>query len=121
VITDAFNSGDNQTCNYSHDDMSRIASANCGSAASQTFSYDAFGNISKSGSPYSFQPTYSSSTNRFATLPGATPTYDADGNVTYDGSHNYTWNVYGDSVSLDTVGLTYDALDRRVARSKNGR
>jgi len=69
VITDPFNSADNQTCNYAHDDLSHIASANCGTAASQTFSYDPFGNISKSGSPYSFQPTYNSATNRFATLP----------------------------------------------------
>ncbi len=50
-ITDAFNSADTQTCYYAHDDLTRIASANCGSAAAQTFSYDPFGNLSKSGSP----------------------------------------------------------------------
>jgi len=38
---------------------------NCGSAFSQTFSYDAFGNISKSGT-YAFQPIYNIATNRFA-------------------------------------------------------
>jgi len=120
AITDAFNSSDNQTCNYANDDLSRIASANCGSAASQTFSYDPFGNISKSGSPYAFQPTYNSATNRFATVPGATPTYDANGNVTYDGSHNYTWDADGNSVSIDSVGLTFDALDRMVEQNRSG-
>lgn len=30
-ITDPFNSLNTQTCNYSHDDLSRITSANCGS------------------------------------------------------------------------------------------
>src|SRR5206468_1540266 len=44
AITDPFNSGDAQTCNYSHDDLARIASASCGSPWSQTFSYDPFGN-----------------------------------------------------------------------------
>jgi len=69
--------------------LARISSANCGTAASQTFSYDPFANISKSGSPYQFQPTYSAATNRFATIPGTTPSYDANGNVLSDGSHTY--------------------------------
>src|SRR5208337_4083689 len=30
AITDQFNSSDTQTCNYSHDDLTRILSANCG-------------------------------------------------------------------------------------------
>src|SRR5206468_4302287 len=84
AITDQFNSADTQTCNYSHDDMTRIASANCGTAASQTFSYDPFGNINKSGSPNSFQPTYSAATNQMTNIAGFTPTYDANGNVTND-------------------------------------
>jgi RHS repeat-associated protein len=120
VVTDAFNSADNQTCNYSHDDLSRIASANCGSVASQTFSYDPFGNISKSGSPYTFQPTYSPSTNHFATLPGFSPSYDANGNVLADGSHTYAWDADGNSISLDGVGLTFDALDRMVEQNRSG-
>ncbi len=57
-VTDPFYSGGNQSCSYSHDDLSRIATVNCGSVWSQTFSYDAFGNIIKSGS-MSFAPTYS--------------------------------------------------------------
>ena len=91
---------------------------NCGSAAAQTFSYDPFGNISKSGSPYQFQPTYNPATNRFATLPGTTPSYDANGNVTWDGSHNYAWDSNGNSVTVDTVGLTFDALDRMVEQTR---
>src|SRR5207302_1054930 len=79
-ITDPFNSANTQNCSYSHDDLTRIGSVNCGAVWSQTFSYDAFGNITKSGS-MSFQPTYSSTTNRMSSLPGYTPTYDANGNV----------------------------------------
>jgi len=32
AITDPFNSANAQTCNDSHDDLARIASANCGAS-----------------------------------------------------------------------------------------
>src|SRR5579862_1777121 len=85
-ITDPFDSSDQQNCSYTHDDLTRLASVNCGSILSQTFSYDAFGNISKTGT-YQFQPTYNSATNRYASIPGTTVSYDNDGNVLSDGSH----------------------------------
>jgi RHS repeat-associated protein len=117
AITNPFNSADQQTCNYSSDDLARTAGANCGSAAAQTFSYDAFGNLNKSGSPYSFQPTYTANppTNRIASLPPSfTPTYDANGNVLSDSLDTYTWDVEGRPLSIDTVNLTFDALGRTV-------
>jgi RHS repeat-associated protein len=114
AITDPFNSADTQTCNYAHDDLTRIASANCGSAAAQTFSYDPFGNLSKSGSPYSFLPIYSTSTNHMTSLGSFTPTYDNNGNLLNDGVHSYAWDASGHSTTLDGVSMTYDALDRLV-------
>ena len=122
-ITDPFNPADTQTCNYAHDDLVRIASANCGSAASQTFSYDPFGNLNKVGSPFSFQPGYSTSTNRMTSLGSYTPTYDNDGNLLSDNLHSYTWDVYGNlaSMPLDAVTtLTFDALDRMVEQNRSG-
>jgi len=121
AITDQFNAADTQTCNYSHDDLVRLVTANCGTAASQTFSYDPFGNINKSGSPNSFQPTYSVATNRMTLLPGNfTPTYDANGNVTNDSNHTYSWDTEGNSITVDSVGLTYDALHRMVEQNRSG-
>jgi len=123
AITDQFNSADTQTCNYSHDDLTRIATANCGSAANQSFSYDPFGNISKSGSPYTFQPTYTSNspTNRFSSIPGCSSLlYDNDGNVLNDCNHSYTWDADGNSISIDTAGLTFDAFDRAVEKNVSG-
>ncbi len=122
VITDPFiNTTDSETCNYGYDDMIRLANANCGAAAAQTFTYDPFGNINKSGSPYSFQPTYSSTTNRMTSLPGNfTPTYDANGNVTNDSNHTYSWDANGNSTTIDNVGLTFDALDRTVEQNRSG-
>lgn len=120
VISDAFNSTDSQTCTYGYDDIVRLASANCGTAAAQTFSYDPFGNINKSGSPYSFLPNYSSSTNHITTVGSVTATYDGNGNVTNDGVHTYSWDADGNSVTMDGVGVTYDALDRAVEKNNAG-
>jgi RHS repeat-associated protein len=119
AVTDPFNSADAQTCSYSHDDLSRIASANCGAVWAQTFSYDAFGNINKSGT-ISFQPVYSPSTNQMTSIGSSTPTYDLDGNVTNDFLNTYAWDANGRPVTADSVGLTYDALGRMVEQSRSG-
>jgi len=118
-ITDPFNSANTQNCSYLYDDLTRLQSANCGTIWSQTFSYDPFGNISKSGS-MSFQPTYSATTNRMTSLPGFTPSYDANGNVLNDNSHIYTWDAEGRPVTVDGVGLTYDALGRMLEQNRSG-
>jgi RHS repeat-associated protein len=119
VVTDSLFSGGNQSCAYTHDDLSRIASANCGSPWSQTFSYDAFGNVDKNGT-VSFQPTYSEATNRITTVGSSTASYDANGNATNDTAHTYTWDAAGHPVTVDNVGLTYDALGRMVEQNKSG-
>jgi RHS repeat-associated protein len=119
AITDPLDSSNAQTCNYAHDDLTRIASANCGSIWSQTFSFDAFGNINKTGNS-SFGATYSSSTNRMTTIGSSTPTYDANGNVTYDFLHTYTWDANGRPVTIDGIGATYDALGRMVELNRSG-
>jgi hypothetical protein len=90
AISDPFNAPNNQICNYGYDDLVRIASANCGAAAAQTFSYDPFGNLNKAGSPYSFNVQYSPTTNHITTVGFS---YDGNGNVTADGLHTYTWDV----------------------------
>ncbi len=139
-ITDTVTStADTQTCNYSHDDLSRIASVNCVNGATnrwnQNFAYDAFGNISKTvptggtGITYPGYPpsqAYSSSTNWLQTASGCTPTNDNNGQMTYDCVHNYTWDAEGKMHSVDanpstcsTGGecLTYDALGRMVEKT----
>ncbi|MGB7590817.1 MAG: hypothetical protein WCD04_04770, partial [Terriglobia bacterium] len=37
------------------------------------------------------------------------PTYDALGNLTYDSYHHYTWDSDTSSVTVDSIGLTFDA------------
>jgi RHS repeat-associated protein len=119
-ITDPFNASNAQSCTYTHDDLVRILTANCGSAWSQTFTYaDAFGNLTKSGNS-TFSASYSPSTNRMTTIGSSTPTYDANGNVTNDFLHTYGWDAEGRPVSIDSVGVTYDALGRNVELNNNG-
>jgi RHS repeat-associated protein len=125
AITDPFNSANAQTCNYSHDDLTRIASVNCGASKwQQNFSYDSFGNLTKTvptgGTGYSFQPTYSSSTNHMTLIGGSAPSYDANGNVLNDFLHSYTWNADGRPITIDGVSITYDALGRMVERNNSG-
>jgi RHS repeat-associated protein len=108
-----------QTCSYSNDDLVRIASVNCVNGSTtlwgQTFSYDPFGNISKTATVgTSFLPIYVESSNRYSSVPGCTRTYDGDGDLTNDCMHTYTWQADGAVASVDAVSLTYDALGRAV-------
>jgi len=119
AITDPFNSANAQTCAYSHDDLTRIASANCGSVWSQTFSYDAFGNLNKSGTN-SFQPTYSYLTNHMTEIGSSVPSYDGNGDVTNDFLHTYSWDTYGQLVTVDGVWITRDALGRAAEEDNGG-
>jgi RHS repeat-associated protein len=119
AITNPVNSADNQTCNYAYDDLTRIGQVDCGSAGwGQSFAYDPFGNLTKtvlSGhSGNSFQPTYSTATNRMTSLPGFTPTYDANGNVLSDNSNTYFWNAENRPATINGGNWTYDALGRPV-------
>ena len=82
---------------------------------SQTFSYDAFGNITKAGSN-SFNPGYNTITNRMST--GAT--YDLNGDVLHDSLHTFAWDVETRPTTIDTVTATYDALGRMVEQTKAG-
>lgn len=118
-ITDPFNAANAQNCSYTHDDLARVASGNCGSIWSQTFSYDAFGNITKSGSNQ-FQPTYSYATNQMSSIGSFTPTYDSNGDVLNDGLHSYAWDADTRPTTIDTTTTTYDALDRMVEQTKSG-
>ena len=88
AISDPFIAAKTQTCTNTYDDLMRLIANNCGSVWSQTFGFDAFGNITKTGTT-SFQPTYNPATNRYNTLPTGTLGYDLNGNLTSDSFHSY--------------------------------
>jgi RHS repeat-associated protein len=125
AITDAFNPANTQTCNYSHDDLSRVKSVDCGTTWYQAFGYDPFGNIKKTtrlgSGGWAFTPQYSTQTNQVTDFPSGG--YDANGNLTNDGTYTFTWDVDGKARTLtsgSTVTATYDALGRMVEKSVGG-
>jgi YD repeat-containing protein len=128
-ITDPFNSSDNnQTCAYTHDDLARVATDVCagGVSWSQAFTYDPFGNITKSGSG-PFAPSYTSSppTNQITMVGSTAASYDANGNVLTDTEQNYTWDADGHPISIgnvnqSSVGAAYDALGDVVEQNRSG-
>ena len=121
---------DSGTCNYGYDDVQRVSNVTCGTFWVQNFTYDAFGNISKTvpsgDGGLSFLPSYWTSppTNRFSALPGATPQYDSSGNLLTDNLNTYTWDGYGFmstvSTGSATVTSTYDAFGRMVENNAGG-
>ena len=130
VVADPFNSADAQTCTYSADDLVRISSVSCNSGAvwGQQFTYDAFGNLTKTvptgATGITWQPGYSSSTNRY-TLGGTS--YDANGSVLKDTFNIYTWDAEGKNLSTaynngggETFSFTYDAFGHKVELAVNG-
>jgi YD repeat-containing protein len=56
-ITDALNSTDTQSCTFVYDDLARLASTDCGTVWSQTYSYDPFGNITRTAVLLFSRPT----------------------------------------------------------------
>ncbi len=85
-ITDQINTSNSQNCTYTYDDLARLASANCtNNAWSQSFNYDAFGNVTKTGSiSWACATCYDTSTNRYNHTLSGQISYDSDGNLTND-------------------------------------
>ena len=107
----------NQNCTYSSDALNRIAAVNCTSPSypwGQTFGYDAFGNVTKTGNGgTSYMATYNAQTNQVQS--GVTATYDANGNQTMTNFVSpMTYDANQNPVVAGSTNLTYDALGRLV-------
>lgn len=137
ATSDGFNAAGTQTCYFNpndatstgYNDFGQLVGFDCGGTNwGQTFSYDAFENITKGvingRTGTSWNPGYNPSNNHYNV-----GTYDANGDVTSDGNFNYGWNEYGklkwaSSSGTPTCGasgrcITYDAFDR-IVETSNG-
>jgi RHS repeat-associated protein len=95
-----------------------------------TYSYDAAGRRSSVGGTWgrtSIPPALGSATydaaNQIVTWGGASFSYDANGNLTSDGTHTYTWNARDELTALSggaPASFTYDAVGRRRSRTAGG-
>jgi RHS repeat-associated protein len=118
-IADAISSTtDTQTCTYVHDDLARLWSVSCPSHWSQSFSLDPFGNSAKTATTgTSFSASFNVK-NQITAVGGFTPNYDSNGNLLDDPStavrNVNSFDSEGRPVTLESVSVTYDALDRAV-------
>lgn len=116
---------DTENCTFTYDDLGRIGgkdgngySVDCGSKWQQLFTYDAFGNIVKSGTS-SFMANYPYPNNHF-TISGANVQYDANGNLLTDNLNTYTWDPnWGNMTAVNGNTATYDAFGQ-VVEQKTG-
>jgi RHS repeat-associated protein len=107
---------------YAYDDLGRLSAAGdvVNNTMNQSFSYDAYGNNTKSGSPDSWQPPYNGgydpATNRYKTGGSCSSgiAYDTDGNLLCDTFHTYTWNGEARLSAVDGNSITRDAFGRVV-------
>jgi len=114
--------------NFQYDGAERLTSAYSGAWNGTTsFTYDLLGNI-KSKIQAGATSTYNyGSTNLLSSISGSknyTFSYDAYGNVTYNGHNYFTYNDAGQLASASGGGtsksFSYDALGNRVKAITNG-
>jgi RHS repeat-associated protein len=119
--------------NYFYDDASRVIEIShngpSGIIEDLLYTYDAAGNrISfnrtspQADLPQPIQAAYNAA-NQTVQFNTDTLTYDANGNLTFDGTTTYTWDARNRLIQMSNGALfatfTYDALGRRVSKTIN--
>ena len=126
-ITDNLNSANSQSLDY--DTLNRLTGASSsGLYGTLSYGYDADGNRNTetlNGTATTF--TVAASSNQLASLSSGlniTYSYDADGNLTGDGTNTYSYDDTGRLASVTTpsgvVTYRYNALGQRVEKTVGG-
>jgi RHS repeat-associated protein len=96
-------------------------------SASQSWSPDALGNFTSVTTNSNTQTRTANQQNEITSISGqSAPTYDANGNLTADGTGNtYFYNAWNQLVTVKNNGTTvasygYDGLDRRITQTESG-
>jgi len=115
-----------QSSSYGYDGFNRLLSSSVtvGTGPSYAWSYDRYGNrwsqTATGGSGVNFSQSFSNTTNRLST---GGYTYDAAGNMTYDGNCHYTYDAEGNITTVYSCvtgtasTYVYNALNQRVRTS----
>jgi RHS repeat-associated protein len=117
---------------FSYDNVGRVVTATGWSAWNRRFSYDRWGN--RTGmwdaitggnqlQSVSIATSGSIANNRIANVNGVTYTYDASGNVTWDGAHSYAYDGEGRQANVDagaTATNVYDSNNWRLKKVSGG-
>ncbi len=111
---------------FTYDPLNRLAGNTLGGAANQSWTLDSQGNWSSYTSNGTTQTQTANAQNQITSISGtsATPTYDANGNMTTDQSGNtYTYNAWNQLVAVKNSSgqviaqYTYNAMGYRITES----
>jgi RHS repeat-associated protein len=112
----------NQITNYGYDEFNRLTSTSIWNGQTTfSYSYDRYGNRWAQNAPQGGPApnwTFNTANNQVVGF-----SYDAAGNLTSDGIHNYTYDAEGNLLQVDggaTAQYVYDALNRRVRAQTSG-
>jgi RHS repeat-associated protein len=119
---------------YSYDTGSQLTGISYSfgqmSLGTLSYTYDAggrrtqvSGTAARTGLPQAVTTASYNTANQLISWAGSTLTYDANGNLTADGTNNYTWNARNDLVGISggvTASFQYDAVGRRSRKTIAG-
>src|SRR5229473_5704965 len=119
------------TLNYGYDAASQLTgiSYTLGSntLGNLTYAYDlegrrtgVGGSYARTGTPQAASAASYNVNNQLTQWKGASLTYDANGNLTSDGTNTYTWNARNQLVTISggvSASFQYDAFGRRVSKT----
>jgi len=116
---------------FTYDQLNRLLTLNqssgdvtsCTSAFSLSWTYDAWGNRTDQNVTGGTCNAFHATVNVLNRLVGPPYQYDSAGNLTYDGSHSYTYDAENRVTQVDggsTASYVYDAGGRRVRKTSGG-
>jgi RHS repeat-associated protein len=110
---------------FTYDNVARLKTASGWSAWSQGYSYDNKNNLTSISGTQPKTISVDGATNRIQNVNGIGYSYDAAGNVTSDGVHNYQYDAAGrlakvDAGSANEAAYFYDSQNWRVKKVLSG-
>src|SRR5579859_4741478 len=107
---------------------SEIESSVCGTGSAYAYDLEGrrtgvSGSFARTGTPQAASPATYNLNNQLTQWKGASLTYDANGNLTSDGTNTYTWNARNQLVSISgpvPASFQYDPFGRRVSKTIGG-
>jgi RHS repeat-associated protein len=125
VSTVTNNRDTSRTQTFTYDNLNRVATGQSqatsgGNCWGQSFAYDRYANLTTISVTKCSAPMLSLSVNTQNRITNSGFSYDAAGDMTADGTYNYTWNGENRLSTVAGVTYTYDGLGQRVKKS-NGK
>jgi len=119
---------------YGYDNASQLVALNYSLSSTSLgnlgYAYDsagrrtgATGSLARTGLPLAVSSTSYNANNQLTTWGTANLFYDADGNMTSDGTHSYTWDARNRLAKIDngtTASFAYDPFGRRASKNVLG-